>query len=201
MKIIKQNKIKTNGSTAAKSWALMGLFLLLLIQTPNTAAEPPIDSNKECIAYGYSKSFNHYFLINDDALIFGQNVTINHNCERLEVKVNDSALIYDESGSFEMRFQSGTYNLTFTNNENYSINYSNVEFLPDRLEWEFEFLEWENQQNDYSFDEFILRSKATAAQNWASILSIVMVFTLTTMVYWNLINSYVDRNFCEEVKE
>ena len=100
-----------------------------------------------------------------------------------------------------MRFQSGTYNLTFTNNENYSINYSNVEFLPDRLQWEFEFLAWENQQNDYSFDEFILRSKATAAQNWASILSIVMVFTLTTMVYWNLINSYVDRNFCEEVKE
>ena len=200
MQTKKEGKKNTYGSTAAKSWALMGLFLLLLIQTPNTAAEPPIDE-KECIAYGYSKSFNHYFLINDNALMFGQNVTINHNCETLEVKLNGSSLVYDQSGSFEMRFQSGTYNLTFTNNENYSINYSNVEFLPDRLEWQFEFLEWDNQQNDYSLDEFILRSKATAAENWASILSIVMVFTLTTMVYWNLINSYVDRNFCEEVKE
>jgi len=199
MEIIKQNKINTNGSTAAKSWALMGLFLLLLIQTPNTAAEPPIEQ-KDCLSYAFTESETHYFLLESNRSAFGTDLTIKHNCPYIEVFVNGNFSAFTQLEELKIPLNVGLNNITIIS-ENYSKNINEVLIFPDRLTWEFEFYDWKNSDNDYSFDELILRSKATAAENWASILSIVMVFTLTTMVYWNLINSYVDRNFCEEVKE
>ena len=199
MEIKKQNEKNTNGSTAVKYWALMGLFLLLLIQTPNAAAEPPIQE-KECLIYAYTESDVHYFLLESNKSAFGTNMTIKHNCEYIEVFINGTFSAYTEQEIIQFPLQVGINNIEiFT--ENYSKRIDSVFIYPDRLSWQFEYNDWQNSDNDYSFDEFILRSKATAAENWASMLSIVMVFTLTTMVYWNLINSYVDRNFCEEVKE
>jgi len=196
---IRKSKKNTNGSTAVKYWALMGLFLLLLIQTPNAAAEPPIQEN-ECLIYAYTESDVHYFLLESNKSAFGTNMTIKHNCEYIEVFINGTFSAYTEQEIIQFPLQVGINNIEiFT--ENYSKRIDSVFIYPDRLSWQFEYDEWRNTNDDYSFDEFILRSKATAAENWASILSIVMVFTLTTMVYWNLINSYVDRNFCEEVKE
>ena len=75
----------------------------------------------------------------------------------------------------------------------------NVTIMPDRLSWEFEYFEWQNDY-DYSVEQYISLTASQAKENWAAILSIVLVFTLVTMVYWNLINSYIDRNYCEEVK-
>jgi high-affinity Fe2+/Pb2+ permease len=41
---------------------------------------------------------------------------------------------------------------------------------------------------------------AKAQENWASFLTAVIIWILVVYVYWNLINSYVDRNYAEEVK-
>jgi len=193
------NKKYIHGLAFVKIWLILGV-LLLSLSTPNTSAKPPqAEEEKECISYAYSKSMRHYFLINDDSLLFGKNVSVVHNCESLEVKINGNSTFYDESGLFTMSFPAGTYNLSFSNNENYSKNYSNVEFLEDRLNWEFEYYQWDSR-NDLTIDEYISLTASQAKENWASILSIVIVFSLVTMVYWNLINSYIDRNFCEEVK-
>ena len=77
-----------------------------------------------------------------------------------------------------------------------NIHY-NFQVYPNRLDWAFDFEQW--QLRNYDFNEYVELSTALAKANWASILSIVIVFILVTYVHWNLINSYVDRNFCEEV--
>lgn len=199
--MVKKIKIKNNnhGLAVAYLWLIFGVILLPLI-SPTTTAEPPISDRKECIAYGYTESNRHYFLINDNSLVFGNNVTFEHNCESLQVNINDNISALDSTGKFTIRLEVGFQNITITNNENYTRNYSFVQVLPDRLSWEFEYYEWEGR-NDLTLDEFISLTSSEARENWASILSIVVVFSLVTMVYWHLINSYIDRNYCEEVKK
>lgn len=191
------SKINSYGLAGAYIWLILGVLLLPLI-SPTTSAEPPSEQN-QCISYAYTESQNHYFLLESNKSAFGNNFTIKHNCDYIEVFVNGNFSAFTELNILTIPINAGVNNIQIIS-ENYSKNISGVLIFPDRLTWEFEFYEWQNSDKDYSFDELILRSKATAQQNWASILSIVMVFTLTTMVYWNLINSYIDRNFCEEVK-
>ena len=47
--------------------------------------------------------------------------------------------------------------------------------------------------------ELISIDVSNSRENWASILSIVVVWVLTVYVYWKLIESYVNNNFIEEV--
>lgn len=191
------SKINTYGLAGAYIWLILGVLLLPLI-SPTTSAEPPSEENK-CLSYAYTESQDHYFLLESNKSAFGSNMTITHNCEYIEVWINGTFSAYTDQEKIQFPLQLGFNNIQIIS-DNYSKNISDLYIYPDRLSWQFEWVEWQNSDNDYSFDELILRSKATAQQNWASILSIVMVFTLTTMVYWNLINSYIDRNFCEEVK-
>lgn len=199
LKETKRNN-QIHGLAVAHIWLILGVFLLTLI-SPSTTAEPPTSSeSKECLGFGYTKSDRHYFLIEDYALVFGNNITFEHNCEQLEVKINGNISAFDESGKFTIRIENGFHNISISNNENYSKNYTFVQILPDRLQWEFQYYEWEGR-NDLTFDELISLSSSEARENWASILSIVVVFSLVTMVYWHLINSYIDKNYCEEVKK
>jgi len=195
-------KSKTHGSDAVKIrliFIVLGVLLLLPpIVSPVTASDPPLNEEKECLAFGYSNSDRHYFLIEDYSLVFGNNITFEHNCENLEVKINGNTSAFDSTGKFTLRIETGFHNISISNNENFSRNYSFVQILPDRLNWEFEYYEWESRDS-IAIDELISIVTAESRENWASILSIVMVFSLVTMVYWNLINSYIDRNYCEEV--
>jgi len=47
--------------------------------------------------------------------------------------------------------------------------------------------------------EFISIDASDSREVWASILSIVTVWVLCVYVYWKLIESYVNKNFIEEV--
>lgn len=199
METIKEkNKKNTYGLAVAYIWLIFGVLLLPLIST-NATAEPPIDE-KECIIYAYTESDQHYFLLESNKSAFGSNMTIKHNCPFIEVFTNGTFRAFTQLDKIIIPLEIGFNNIEIKT-ENQTKNISSLYIFPDRLSWEFEYLDWQNNELDYSIDELILRSKATAQQNWASILSIVVVFTLTTMVYWHLINSYIDRNFCEEVKK
>ncbi len=180
--------------------AFLGVLILLplIILSPSAYADPPPTSKNNCLVYSYTDSGNHYFLLGDNKTVFGQTLIIEHNCDFIEVIINGNFTAYTEDSKIEFPVNTGFYEIKInTNNSNFT--YSNVSFLPDRLNWEFEYFEWQNDY-DYSFEEYISLSAAQAKANWAAILSIVLVFTLVTMVYWNLINSYIDRNYCEEVK-
>lgn len=187
----------TYGLAVVKILIFGALLLPLFMSSPNATAEPPIENN--CISYAYTESVDHYFLLETNKSAFGNNLTIEHNCQYIEVWINGTFQAYTENNKITFPIELGINNIELKS-ENYSKNITNVLIYPDRLAWEFQYFEWQDSKFDYSIEDYISISKATAQQNWASILSIVMVFTLTTMVYWNLINSYIDRNFCEEVK-
>jgi hypothetical protein len=171
------------------------LTLLLPLTIPTAYAEPPVESS-DCLAYAYTVSEDHYFLLKSNASGFGTNITVQHNCESINVFIDGNFSVSAGNNSFIFYLEPGIHNLTIqTPNENISIY--NFQVYPNRLDWAFDFEQW--QLRNYDFNEYVELSASLAKANWASILSIVIVFILVTYVHWNLINSYVDRNFCEEV--
>lgn len=200
--MIKNIKNKFHNGSSAFQFRHILVVLMVFLLLPLTsvhAEEPPSETNNNtsCIAYAYTESSNHYFLLETNKSAFGSNITVKHNCEYIEVFINGNFSAFTELNEITIPINSGFTNIKLTSN-NYSKNISNVNIFPDRLNWEFEFYEWENR-NNIEITQFISLVKAESRENWASILSIVMVFSLVTMVYWNLINSYIDRNYCEEV--
>jgi hypothetical protein len=172
------------------------LLLFLPIFSFSAYAEPPV--NNECLAYGYTESDNHLFLLGNNKTAFGSNITIEHNCDYIEVFTNGNFTAYSENQRVIIPTSPGIYDIQIKST-NFSKNITGFTLLPDRLQWEFQYYEWQNEF-DFTIEEYITLTSATAKANWASILSIVVVFCLVTMVYWHLINSYIDRNYCEEVK-
>ena len=178
-----------------KTKFLIGVLILLSPNTlPGAYAEPPVES--ECLAYAYTSSEDHYFLLKSNSSGFGTNITIEHNCDNINVIVDGNFSISGGNNSIIFYLDPGLHNLTIqTPFENISIY--NFQVYPNRLDWKFDFELY--QMRNMDFNEYITLNVALAKANWASVSSILIVFVLVTYVYWNLINSYVDRNFCEEV--
>ncbi len=171
------------------------VILFSVIVTP-AKADPPNPNQGECFSYAYTESGDHIFLIDSNKSVFGDYVTIKHNCDYIEVLVNGNFTAFTEENKLIIPLDFGLQNITILSN-NYSYSVTNLTVFPDRLAWEYEYNQW--MGGDYSLQEFIELSKAQARENTASIISIIIVFSLVTFVYWNLINSYIDRNYCEEV--
>lgn len=191
---LKRNEFKVRHKI--KGIFLIGVLILLSpIITNPVYAEPP-NSDQGCLAYAYTVSDSHYFLLKSNSSGFGTNITVEHNCESIKIFVDGNLSVNAGNNSFVFFIDPGIHNITIqTPYQNITINNFNV--YPNRLDWIFDFEAWENR--NYDFNEYITLTASIAAANWASILSIGIVFVLVTYVHWNLINSYVDRNFCEEV--
>jgi hypothetical protein len=91
--------------------------------------------------------------------------------------------------------EQGLHNISLIG-ENFTEEYKNVNFYPDRLEWEGEYRFLMDADVKY-IDVGIAEVRA----NWAVVWGVIIVWALSTMVYWNLISSYTQRNFIEEVKQ
>lgn len=178
------------------AFILAGVLILLSPFSFTAYAEPPVKN--ECISYAYTESNNHLFLLGTNKSVFGNNMTIQHNCDFIEIFVNGNFTAYTQENILTIPVNMGLNTIEIYS-DNHSNVFENVMIMPDRLSWEFDWQEWQLGET-YSPEKFIEVSVATAQANWASILSIVMVFTLVTMVYWHLINSYIDKNYCEEVR-
>jgi hypothetical protein len=172
---------------------LIGVILLPM----SSAQDPPVDnssSEKPCLFYAYTISDNHYFLIQNNSSVFGSQVNIVHNCDNLELRLNGG--FYASSNlSFSVNIDSGINNLTLIT-EDGSSTFENVVFYPDVLIWESQY---ELLVSNPGQKEFIDIDIAELRQNWSVAFGIIMVWVLTTYVYWRLIQSYVDKNFIEEV--
>jgi hypothetical protein len=177
----------------------MGLRLLLfitlgLLLLPSVSSQdPPGNENKQCLHYAYTNSIEYNFLLLNNSKMFGNELRIIHNCEYLQVNIENNVYSVSNSSMF-LSLNYGVQNLSIETNE-YTRNYQ-IEVFPDRLQWETDF-EFLNQYEKQS--EFISIDLSDSRENWASIFSIIIVFVLTTFVYWKLIESYVNRNFIEEV--
>ena len=172
---------------------LIGIILLPV----SSAQDPPSSSSstqKDCLFYSYTSSNNHFFLLQNNSSVFGSEVNIIHNCDNVEIRLN--GLYYASSNnSFEVTIESGINNISIIS-EDENINYENVVFYPDILLWESEY---EMLINPRISKEYIDLDLAESQQNWSVALGILMVWVLSTYVYWRLIQSYTDKNFIEEV--
>ena len=193
MKEIKESM----GLSAGKLMCLLFGLLLLPISSAQAPPEETSTSNemdKECIFYAYTKSMNHNFLISNNSSQFGERIYVVHNCEFVEVR-SDGSFLGRSNNSFNLVLGSGLYNLTFETNEE-KIAFFDLTFYPDSLEWEGQYNQFMNPSQNKEFIELDLSNEK---QNWAVGISILMVWILSTFIYWKLIESYVDKNFIEEV--
>lgn len=165
---------------------IIPLLVFLLLPSGAAGASP-------CIAYAYTESQDHYFLIQDESINFGDTLIIRSNCENLSLFIDDELAASSTNGNFIYQLNSTIANITLSNNE-FNETWSNVNFYPDRLDWEGEWIRMNNLDII-----FIDAAKASLQENWAAFLSVIIAWVLSTYVYWNLIQSYVQRNFIEEV--
>lgn len=163
---------------------------ILLLPSVN-GQDPPVD-DKPCIFYAYTSSEEYNFLIQNNSKVFGEEIRIIHNCEYLQVNV-EGEFLARSNDSLMVELSPGFHNFTIETNE--QTREYQIEIFPDRLEWEGQYI----QLFDEPKSEFISIDISNTRENWASIFSIVIVWVLTTYVYWKLIESYVNKNFIEEV--
>lgn len=169
--------------------ALLFVILVILLPIGHATAAPG-----ECLAYAYTESGNHAFLVQENSSNFGNNISIVTNCENLTLMV-DGQFYAQTSKNTTIIIEAGLHNISLQSN-NFSVVYSNVLFYPDFLEWE----------STYQFEmneeiKFIDSALVEAQTNWAVFFGVVIVWILCVYVYWNLINSFIQRNFIEEVTQ
>ncbi len=183
-------KEKQKKHTALRSYWFLALGFILLLPTAY-GQEPPVD-DKPCIFYAYTSSEEYNFLIQNNSKAFGNDLNIIHNCDFLQIDIENQFYARSNNSMF-LQIPAGILNLTISTNDDIQ-NYS-IEVFPDRLEWEGEYI----RLFDIPETEMISIDLSNNRENWASIFSIVIVWVLTTYVYWKLIESYVNNNFIEEV--
>ena len=173
------------------SWA--GLFTILLMATVAylplsvSAQEPP-----QCIAYGYTVTDNHYFLLQNNSIMYNEVLIIKHNCENVEIYLNDD-LIHQTSTNSTLYLPEGINNYTITA-DNSTYYYENVNIIGGSLGWYDDYLEYTN--NKPTISEF----ETQLTQNFVAFFTGIIIWILSVNVYWKLINHYVDRNYFEEVQ-
>lgn len=171
----------------------VALLISLVLLLPTVAAQdPPGENDDSCLAYAYTKSENHLFLLGENVSIFGERLNVIHDCENLEVYV-DGFFEVSSASSMSVIIEQGIHNITLQAN-GFNKTYQNVVFYPDRLNWEYEFRSIEDSK-----PQFIDLEVSELRTNWAVGVGIIIVWVLSTYVYWQIISSYVDRNFIEEV--
>ena len=183
-------KESTKTTMALRSFLFVALGILLLPSV--NGQEPPVDDEKPCIFYAYTSSEKYNFLIQNNSKLFGSEIQIIHNCQYLQVNL-EGQFYARSNNSMLIDIGQGFHNLTITTNEQ-TRNYT-IEIYPDRLEWEGQY----TRLFEMPETELISIDVSNSRENWASILSIVVVWVLTVYVYWKLIESYVNKNFIEEV--
>lgn len=167
---------------------IVAVLMLAVLPPGGAAVSPP-----ECLAYAYTESENHRFLVSNNSTAYGNELNLVHNCGRAEIWIDGSFYAEGESG-ISVSIEPGNYSIELRG-ENESWTYSNFEIRPDRLDWDFNFsLVYAPSEN------LIPESEAKVMQNWAAGATGLIIWVLCVYVYWNLINSYTQRNFIEEVQ-
>lgn len=169
---------------------VIAVFVVVgFLPPPSSAAAPP-DS---CLAYAFTQSEEHFFLLESNATLYGDDLTMIHNCDQVAVYVDGIFFMSGDSG-LDSSIQPGEYGLIELRSNESTWKHYNVTIRPDRLDWDFNF--------SLAYPEppgMISEEEAEVMQNWAAAGTAFIVWVLCVYVWWNLVNAYVQRNFIEEV--
>ena len=185
----------------SKIGCVIGLFAALaslsLIPLVQAQPQPPL-STDECMAYAFTKSGDHGFLLENNSFAYGTNIFIRTNCEELQLLIDGQPYsTYRNQTDISFAFESPMINMTLTSG-NFSYYAQNVSIFQDRFTWSDNYIQYMDNQPKLTFIEM---GKLTFQENVVSVASIVVVWFLSVNIYWALINHYLDRNLFEEVVE
>lgn len=187
-------KRKKIGCVVGLLAVIASLSLIPLVQAQ---AQPPLSTN-ECMAYAYTKSGDHAFLLENNSFAYGTNIFIRTNCEELQLKIDGTPYsTYRNQTQISFSIESPMINMTLESG-NFSYYAENVSLFQDRFTWSDNYIQYLDEQPKLTFIEF---GKLTFQENVVSVASIVVVWFLSVNIYWSLINHYLDRNLFEEVVE
>lgn len=164
-------------------------YLLVVFLLPSVASAHVAP----CLVYSYTESGNHKFLVSNNSSMFGENLTIIHNCNNVSIEIDGEFFAYLTVGA-KIPIQNGLHQINMTY-ENRTVSYQNVMFYPDYLQWEATY-DWNMNMPEV---EYVSKSILESTTNWAVFFGIGITWILCVYVYWNLINSFTQRNFIEEV--
>jgi hypothetical protein len=170
------------------------VLVLTLAVLPPPATAQGAAAGPPCLAYAFTQSGDYDFLATNDHVVHGDNLTIIHNCQRLEAFVDDVYVGGTNSSSFRVPVSPGMVNLSLIDVEGNQIWNLTFEVIPDRLKWD---IQWEQLQ--LSLPSYVDGAEVSRQANWAAAMTGLIVWVLSVYVYWNLINSFVQRNYVEEV--
>ncbi len=175
-------------------WALIAALLLTPFAASSGAvAQGPPDDDSGCLAYAFTRSADHAFLLESNSTIYGSDAFVIHNCGNVTVFINGSFAAQGESG-LRVPIPAGMLDFTIQSQGVLLVEAYSVEMRPDRLEWEYEWQEIQ-QNKPISVDP----NHVAIQQNWAAGLTALIVWVLSVQVFWHLVNGFVQRNYVEEV--
>ena len=158
------------------------------------AGDAPSGNPPPCIMYAYASSGQHHFLALNESIIYGDSLTIVHNCDYVKVS-NESGFVANSSKStFDIPLSYGVHNLTLAN-EAYTQSMGNLTFIPTHFSWYEDYMILINER---IVGDWVLLDEVTDRENFAVIVSGVMSLVLIFMFYWRVIEHYLDHNRIEE---
>lgn len=179
--------MQIHGSRVGKfTITLLVFFVVAYLPSTVSALEPP-----ECIAYSYTYVDDHYFLMQNNSILYDTSLIIKHNCDNVEVYIDD-ALIHQTTRNSTLYIPEGINNYTIIGDNN-TWTFQNVNVIGGSLGWYDDYLEYTNNQPSVSEIE------STRISNYVAFFTGLIIWVLSVNVYWKLINHYVDRNYLEEV--
>ena len=172
------------------------LVVLSLLPLVQAQSQPPIQ--EECLAYAFTRSGEHGFLLENNSIAYGNTIFIKSNCQTLNVFMDGEMYsTYTNQSLIQIYFEGVSLNMTLTSG-NYTYYAQNVVLFESQFSWSQNYLEYQENLPELTFVEL---GKMTFQENVVSVASIVIVWFLSVNIYLALINHYLDRNLFEEVVE
>ena len=173
------------------------LVVLSLLPLVQAQSQPPIQQD-ECLAYAFTRSGEHGFLLENNSIAYGNTIFIRSNCETVNVFIDGQRYsTYTNQSLIQIYFECVSLNMTIQA-DNFTYYAQNVVLFESQFSWSQNYLEYQEQLPEMTFIEL---GKMTFQENVVSVASIVIVWFLSVNIYWALINHYLDRNLFEEVVE
>lgn len=171
---------------------LFGFTLLPLVK----AQQPP--PSEDCLAYAFTRSDGHAFLLENNSIVYGNQIFIRTDCDQFDVYFDDVFYASYKDVDSTSIFPDGIYvNMTIVSG-NYTMYANNIIIFQNQFTWSNEFVRYTQNLPEMSYFEL---GEIVFKENIVSVSAIVIVWFLSVNIYWVLINHYLDRKLFEEVVE
>ena len=168
---------------------------MVFLSPPSSATQGANTHDDGCIVVAYTfDGYSHYSMVQTDALVIGTRVLLEESCAGefaiivngfWSGNLNGSGSVAVPVGINEIRLQSDNLNVTF----------SNVTFYDSQPVFHAV-----NPPTGYSPDsEWLSPEQIQNSEMMVAFGTGIIVWALVTSILWRFVNTFVDKNLCEEV--